>query len=144
MIHSNTIYIAIHKLSFTIPGKNLQFASNGYQHLLHYTNDFKLQDIVRHYDLLNSENEREILDVLKWMYVSPSNGDTSILLKELNRLDFESKLEAPMYRFLEYLEISYIQPVYVYFLDDMGISLNETGKDICDCVCFINLFFFPR
>lgn len=99
-------------------------------------NDFKLPDIARHYDLLNSENEQEILDVLKWMYVSSSNGDTSILLKELNRLDFESKLEAPMYRFLEYLETSYIQPVYVYFLDDVDIVLNGTGKNICNCLCF--------
>lgn len=66
------------------------------------------------------------MDLLKWRYAT-SNQNIDLLLKQLLQLEFDSKIEAPHYTFLNSLESSYIEPIYAYHLEaDFDISLNIT------------------
>lgn len=76
---------------------------------------------------MSNDNKGYISDVIKWRYDVSSNMDTKSLFENLKQLDFEVKIEVPHFLQLNYLLSSYVQPVYVYYLNDMGFQLNLNG-----------------
>nr|QIK02117.1 carboxylesterase 19 [Holotrichia parallela] len=102
-----------------------KLTAQGLLQLQQYIEKIKIPEIITRYNF-NNNNKEQILELLKWRYVTTSQSNTNLLLKQLIQLEFESKIEAPHYSFLSLLESSYIEPIYAYHLDDLGFSLNSS------------------
>lgn len=106
----------------------MKLASQGYTQLQQFAELSKIPEIMKRYSLNeNGKFKKQISDFIKWRYIDPSNGDVRILLEQLKRLEFESKVEAPHFLQIQHLLSSYIQPIYVYYLENPGIMLNTVG-----------------
>lgn len=75
----------------------------------------------------NTENENYVSEIIKWKYEISSQSDTKKLFDGLKKLDLDAKIEAPHFLQLSYLASSYVQPIYVYYLNDIGFQLNTNG-----------------
>lgn len=76
---------------------------------------------------LESPSRDEIFEMIKWKCVSPSLGNARMLFDELRQMEFETKVEVPHFLQLNYLLSSYIQSIYVYYVNYDGFSLNTSG-----------------
>lgn len=103
----------------------IQFASQGYSQLQQYVERAKIPEIMRLYRF--STNSREqIFDLIKWKYASGNEGDVRVLFDQIKQLEYEAKTEAPHFLQLSYLLSSYVQPMFVYYLEDIGFVVNTT------------------
>ncbi|RZC35932.1 carboxylesterase 4A, partial [Asbolus verrucosus] len=107
----------------------LELASQGYSQLQQYAEKAKIPEIIRLYKF-SLTNKDPIFDLINWKYFSSNQGDVRILFDELKNLEFQSKIEAPHFLQLSHLISSYVQPIYVYFMDDLGFVLNTTDSTI--------------
>ncbi|KAF2884977.1 hypothetical protein ILUMI_21198 [Ignelater luminosus] len=107
----------------------MKLASQGYTQLQQFAELSKIPEIMKRYSL-NGRFKKQISDFIDWRYIEPSNGDVRILLEQLKRLEFESKIEAPHFLQIQYLLSSYIQPIYVYYLENPGIMLNAMDSPL--------------
>lgn len=98
-----------------------------------YVEKSKIPEVMKMYRFDNG-NKDEIFDLIRWKYVSPSMGNPRALFDDLKQLDFETKIEAPHFLQLNYLLGSYIQSIYVYYIDYDGFALNTTGRLIACCI----------
>lgn len=106
----------------------MELASEGFTNLQQYIEKAKIPEIIRFYKFPNNAKE-QIFDLIKWKYFSFNQGDVRILFDQLKNLEYDGKIEAPHYLQLSYLMSTYVQPIYVYYLDDLGFVINSTGKD---------------
>ncbi|CAH0562199.1 unnamed protein product, partial [Brassicogethes aeneus] len=107
--------------------KWLELASQGYSQLQQYTERAKIPEIMRLYRF-NGNIKDQIFELIKWRYTSFIEADVRILFQQLKNLEFESKIEATHFMQLSSLVSSYVQPIYVYFIDDIGFVLNTTAS----------------
>ncbi|KAJ8947149.1 hypothetical protein NQ318_002511 [Aromia moschata] len=103
----------------------LELASQGYSQLRNYLERAKIPEIMRLYRF-NSATKDDIMELIKWKYASSNQGDVRVLFDQLKNLEFEAKLEAPHFLQLSHLITSYVPPIFVYYIDDLGIVLNTT------------------
>ncbi|XP_030748801.1 liver carboxylesterase 4-like isoform X1 [Sitophilus oryzae] len=115
----------------TFPETNVwyELASKGFQQLNQYMDRAKILEILRAYRFSNSTNRDQLVDMIKWKYSSPSQGDVRILVDQIKQLEFEAKIEAPHFLQLSHLT-SYVQPIYVYYMPDLGFNVNTTDSFI--------------
>nr|XP_022901143.1 carboxylesterase 4A [Onthophagus taurus] len=104
-------------------------SNQGILQLQQHIDHVEIPEIIRKYKL-NTNNKVHIMELLKWRFISSSQSHLQLLLKQLKDLDFEAKIEAPLYSLLATLEMSHIGPLYVYYLSDLGIHLNTTNATI--------------
>ncbi|KAJ8975969.1 hypothetical protein NQ317_000673 [Molorchus minor] len=103
----------------------VELASQGYSQLHQYMERAKIPGLIKSYRF-NGATKDIISDLIKWKYASSSQGDVRLLFEQLKNLEFEAKLEAPHFLQLSHLITFYVQPIFVYYIDDLGISLNAT------------------
>lgn len=77
---------------------------------------------------MNNDNKGYVSDVIKWKYDVSNNMDTKKLFNNLKEMDYEARIEAPHFLQINYLLSSYVQPIYVYYLDEMGFQVNLNGN----------------
>ncbi|XP_076262047.1 carboxylesterase 4A-like isoform X2 [Rhynchophorus ferrugineus] len=106
-----------------------ELASKGFQQLYQYVERSKIPDILRAYKFANSSNRDQIFDLIKWKYTSSSQDDVRVLVNQIKQLEYESKIEAPHYLQLSHLT-SYVQPIYVYYMHDIGFNINTTDGSV--------------
>lgn len=104
-------------------------ASKGYQNLERYVEKYKIPEILKLYRF-DRNNKDEIFDLVKWKYVSPTLGSPRTLFQELKQMEFDAKIEAPHFLQLNYLLSSYVQSIYVYYVDYNGFAMNTSGTFI--------------
>lgn len=75
----------------------------------------------------NGPNLDEIFDLLKWKCVSPTLGNARLLFDGLKQMEFEALVEVPHFMQINYLLSSYIQSIYVYYVNYEEFSLNTSG-----------------
>ncbi|EFA11201.1 pyrethroid hydrolase Ces2a isoform X1 [Tribolium castaneum] len=107
----------------------LELASQGFTQLQQYVEKVKIPEIARLYKL-GASNKDHIYDLIRWQYFSSNQGDVRLLYDELKDFEFQAKVEAPHFLQLSHLISSYVQPIYVYFMDDVGFVLNTTDSTI--------------
>ncbi|XP_068916707.1 carboxylesterase 4A-like isoform X3 [Tenebrio molitor] len=107
----------------------LELASQGYPQLQQYIEKAKIPEITRLYKL-STTNKDQIFDLIKWKYFSSNQGDVRILFDELKDFEYQAKIEAPHFLQLSQLISSYVQPIYVYFMNDVGFVLNTSDSTI--------------
>lgn len=73
---------------------------------------------------MNHDNKVYVADVIKWQYDIVNNMDVKKLYQNMKMLDLHSRIEVPHFMQLNYLLSSYVQPIYVYYLDNMGIDID--------------------
>ncbi|XP_060516417.1 carboxylesterase 5A-like [Cylas formicarius] len=105
----------------------VDFASQGYQQLQYYVERSKIPEILRLYKFTKGPNYDQVFDLVNWKYGSTSQDDVRLLFDQIRNLEFESKIEAPHFLQLSYLN-SYVQPIFVYSINDVGPSLNTTDQ----------------
>lgn len=84
---------------------------------------------MRRYNL-DGFNQIEVTDLLRWKYITPGQTNANMLLKLFHQLEFDSKIEAPHYSFLNHLESTYIEPIYAYDFENFNLDLNTTDLTI--------------
>lgn len=104
----------------------MELASKGYSNLERYIEKSKIPEIIKMYRF-EGPNRDEIFELIKWQCVSPGLGNARLLIEELKQMEFEAKTEVPHYMQLNYLLSSYIQSIYVYYVNYNGFSLNRSG-----------------
>lgn len=104
-------------------------ASKGYASLERYVEKSKIPEILKMYRY-DGANKDEIFELIKWKYVSSNGGNPRLLFDDLKQLEYETKIEAPHFMQLNYLLSSYIQSIYVYYVDYDGFAVNTSGKRI--------------
>ncbi|KAK4887815.1 hypothetical protein RN001_004086 [Aquatica leii] len=100
-----------------------------YIHLQQFIEVSKIPEIMKRYQF-NAKNTNQISELIKWRYVTPTNGNVRNLLKQLQNLDYESRIEAPHFLQLDYMKHAYAQPIYVYNLENPGFILNTNETSI--------------
>lgn len=117
-------------ISSFIPSKQqtywIELASKGYSNLERYIEKSKIPEIMRMYRFEGPIKD-EIFELIKWKCVSPSMGNARLLFEEVKQMEFETKIEVPHFMQLNYLLSSYIQSIYVYYVNYEGFSLNTSG-----------------
>ncbi|KAK5644290.1 hypothetical protein RI129_008135 [Pyrocoelia pectoralis] len=103
----------------------IQSATQGYLELEQYLELSKIPEIIKRYQLMG-KNYPQILETIKWRYITSSNHKVKVLLQQLKNLEYETKIEAPHFLQLQYLQTFYTQPIYVYNLENPGFILNAT------------------
>ncbi|XP_017775740.1 PREDICTED: acylcarnitine hydrolase [Nicrophorus vespilloides] len=103
----------------------MELASQGSMNLQQFMEQLKIPEILRRYQFINKE---EIAELLKWRYVMPAQQDARSLLEQLKTLDFEAKIQGPEISQLKELSETYSQPIYAYFIDEVGFVLNATDS----------------
>ncbi|XP_031339910.1 liver carboxylesterase 4-like isoform X2 [Photinus pyralis] len=106
-----------------------QSAGQGYMQLEQYMELSKIPEITKRYHL-KGKNYPQILEAIKWRYITSSDRNVKLLLQQLKNLEYESKIEAPHFLQLQHLQKSYTQPIYVYDLENPGFILNATDAPI--------------
>lgn len=104
----------------------IELASKGYSNLERYIEKSKIPEIIKMYRF-EGQNRDEVFELIKWQCVSPSLGNARLLIEELKQMEFEAKIEVPHFMQLNYLLSSYIQSIYVYYINYNGFSLNKSG-----------------
>lgn len=104
----------------------MELASQGYIQLQQYMERGKIPEIMRLHRF-TGQNKDQIFELIKWKYALNNDADVRVLFDQLKNLDFESKIEAPHFMQLSHLVSSYVQPIYVYYIDDIGFVLNTSG-----------------
>lgn len=104
----------------------IKLANQGYIHLRQYMEFSKIPEILMRYKLSGRDQDK-IVDSIHWRYIEAANGDVQLLLDQLKYMEFETKLEAPYFLQLQYLLSTYVQPIYVYYLENPGFMFNTTG-----------------
>lgn len=105
-----------------------QIAQQGTIQLQQFFEQSKIQEIMRKYQL-DINNKEEIIELIKWQYIYDNQRNVRSLLDQLKAFEFETKLEAPHYLQVNYLLRTYLQPIYVYDIDDFGLQINNTNAD---------------
>ncbi|KAJ8917948.1 hypothetical protein NQ315_002643 [Exocentrus adspersus] len=105
----------------------LELASQGYSQLQQYMERAKIPEVIRLYKF-NGISRDDIFDLIKWKYSTANHGDVRVLFDQLKHLEYESKIEAPHFLQLTQFATYYVQPVFVYYIDDLDIVLNTTGN----------------
>lgn len=106
-----------------------EFASQGYAQLLQYTEKAKIPEIIRLYKFPVMVKDR-IYDLIKWKYFSSDQSNVRSLYNGLKELEFDAKIEAPHFMQLSYLITSYVQPIFVYFIDDTSFGENSSDSSV--------------
>lgn len=106
-----------------------ELASKGYLNLERYVEKSKIPELLKMYRF-DKHNRDEVFDLIKWKYVSPTSGSPRTLFQELKQLEFDAKIEAPHFLQLNYLLSSYVQSIYVYYVDYNGFAVNTSGRYI--------------
>nr|WCC58157.1 carboxylesterase [Pharsalia antennata] len=102
----------------------LELASQGYAQLHQYVERAKIPEIIRLYKFHGGSRE-DIFDLIKWKYATVTQEDVRFLFDQLKELEYDSKIEAP--HFLQLSQFAtYVQPIFVYYVDDLGIMANTT------------------
>lgn len=123
-------------------------ASKGYSNLERYIEKSKIPEIMKMYRFEGPTRD-EIFELIRWKCVSASMGNARKLFEQLQQIEFESKVEAPHFMQLNYLLSSYIQSIYVYYVNYEGFSLNTSGLFFilyvaCNCINFFRLWSNAR
>ncbi|GJQ84466.1 hypothetical protein Trydic_g21024 [Trypoxylus dichotomus] len=105
-------------------------AGQGYLQLQRYMEQIKIPEILARYNLGDGVNRAQIVELFKWRYVTPSRNNVNTLLNLLYRLEFDAKVETPHLYFLNLIESTYIEPIYVYDLEFFDLLLNVTDLTI--------------
>lgn len=116
-------------LNIQFAGEWLEYAKQGATKLQQYIEHKKIEEIIYRYNL-NTDNKGYISDLIKWRFDVVNNIDAKMLFDNLKRMDIEARIEAPHFLQLNYLLSSYVQPIYVYYLDDMGFQVNVNDSFI--------------
>lgn len=104
----------------------MELASQGYSQLQQYTEKAKIPEIIRLYKFSRASKD-EISDLIEWKYFSSKEGNVRVLFEQLKDIEFQAKVEAPHFLQLSHFISTYVQPIYVYFVDDIGFVVNTTG-----------------
>ncbi|KAF5296929.1 hypothetical protein FQR65_LT10079 [Abscondita terminalis] len=106
-----------------------KLVNSEYMQLQQYVEVSKIPELIKRYQL-NVKNSNQIFELIKWKYVTPTYANVRELLKQLKNLDYESKIEAPHFLQLDYMLHTYVQPIYVYDLENPGFMLNSTESTV--------------
>lgn len=106
----------------------IEFASQGYSQLQQYVERAKIPEIIRLYRFSTASKD-QMYDLIKWKYASINQGDVRILFDQIKQLEYEAKIEAPHFLQLSYLLATYVQPIFVYYMEDIGFVVNTTGSN---------------
>lgn len=103
-------------------------SSQGFGQLQQYIEQSKIPEILKRYEF-NSERQEEITELIKWKYDISNQEDVNVLFRKLKQLDYDVRIEAPHFMQLNNLQTSYVQPIYVYYIDTLGIELNNVNGE---------------
>ncbi|XP_025833710.1 acylcarnitine hydrolase isoform X2 [Agrilus planipennis] len=112
-------------VSDPIFGRWSNIINGGYKEFKNFVEEIIIPEIMKKYNF-KGKNENLISDLLKWRYVTSSNGRTDILENLLIQLYFEAKTEIPVFLQTNHFLSSHRSPIYVYYVDDIGLKFNSS------------------
>lgn len=120
----------------------MDYAKQGSTKLQKYIEHNEIEEIITRYNM-NGDNKDNVIDVIKWQYDIGINMDVKKSLENLKRINLHTRIEVPHFLQLNYLLSSYVQPIYVYYLDEMDfeVNINDTFISSDILLLFGPLFF---
>ncbi|XP_044766052.1 carboxylesterase 5A-like [Coccinella septempunctata] len=107
----------------------INLLSQGYFYLQRYVRNVKIPEILQLYGV--NENMRElIINLIEWQYSLFMDLDGRFLINQLKKLEFEAKIEAPVFQQIVYMAQNSESPTYAYSIQDDDFVLDIQDKSI--------------
>ncbi|KAK9889076.1 hypothetical protein WA026_004349 [Henosepilachna vigintioctopunctata] len=115
----------------------ISLLSQGYFFLQKFVERVKIPELVKLYRL-NEKLQELIAHLIKWEYSLFIDTDGGFLIKQLEKMEYEAKLEVPVFHQISYMGQLSRQPTYAYSVQDMDFISDVLDESITmDMILFM-------